>query len=182
MFLVPLVVGFIGLLLISAHPRSYHFDYLDAPHTEDDPLRHAAIGCLVAILQDFSNGRVAEPHVYSSDLLYMMEAEFHAMQVYRDRGFQFHFAFHHEETYDMHIRHVLSKTEFVVEIDGLFDYYFERDGQLHGTPQVEQQVDPLIRVPGYIRLRLRYDHKTKETQLLGWSENIRGLQVGLATQ
>lgn len=181
LFLLPVIAAFVGLLIISAHPRSYRFQLYDTLESEYDWLRHIAIGCVHMVLQDLSQGSVGMPDRYDHLLQEQMRQEFAALAVYRDRGFSFHIVFHHDETYQMHVVHQLSDTEAVVEIDGLFDYYFERSGQYFGTPDPVHPVDPLFRVPGVVRLRMLFSEDGRQWQLTGWSENVRGMQLGMAT-
>ncbi len=182
LFLTPVVVAFIGALVVSMHPRSYRFNPIEPMQNEDDPIRHTATGFAQAVLQDFSRGVIAVPQMYSPQLAGEMEEELMMVRQYAQQKFRLQFAFHHTEQYEAHVLHVLNRNEFVVEIDGLFDYFFEKDGQLYNSPHQNVGAEPLIRVPALVRLRIVRDPETTHWQLSGFSENITGRQIGMATR
>lgn len=189
---LPFLVALIGLIIVYSGRHSFHI----APHrysaalatppserlVEDDPLIHLAVGMLVALLQDFTEGRIMNLGVYAPQLRSMLEQELSYFRVYFDRGFAFHFNFYHQEPYEAFVRQQLSATDLVVEVAGVFDYYFERDGQQHPTPHGYDHNPPLIRVPARMHLRLQQSTQNAQWQLAGFSDSIRGLKLGLATE
>ncbi len=184
LFLVPVAVLFIILFLFVAHPQSYHFSqyfFSDAEHEPDAPLLHHAIGFLEFFLQDFSSGVLADPSFYGTPLRTTMVQELEQLRVWRDRGYRIHFAFHHDEPYRAHVVHAEHRHDVVVEIDGLFDFYFERDGLRTSSPHQFDQRAPLERQPARIRVRMIEEATTHRWQLVGLSESIRGSEYGLAT-
>lgn len=185
LFLLPVLAAFIGVFSIAHHSKAFQYSpetvgtYRD--EKDIDPILHYAVGCLVAFLQDFSSGSITVPNMYSPEMRRMFQVELDQLQIYFDRGFRFHFEFYHNETYTAHIVHDISDSEKVVEVDGIFNYYFERNGDQHPTPHGYDTSPPLVQVPALVRLRIAQSPESGHWQLIGISENIRGLELGLAT-
>lgn len=190
---LPFLMGFIGAIAIYSGRHSFIFSSLppyeyasqDPPSersAQDDPIIHLSIGMLVSLLQDFSQAMVQNRDIYAPQLLSMLEQELTYFRVYFDRGYSFHFNFHHEESYEAFVTYRLSQADIVIEVAGVFDYYFERGGQQHPTPHGNDINPPLLRVPAVMHLRLQHNAQTTKWQLVGFSDSIRGLKMGLATE
>ena len=183
LFLFPVIVAYIIILVVAFHPTAYNFQ----PHPEDeekkiDPIHHAAIGLMIALLQDLSNGHVEDSRFYRPELQQMLAYEQQQYRIYFDRGYHFVFQFHNDDHYETHLFSKLSDDEVIIELEGLFDYYFERNGERHRTPHGYDTTEPLLRCPARVRCRLQRLNQTAPWQLAGFSENIREGQLGLATQ
>lgn len=190
---LPFLMGLIGAIAIYSGRHSFVFSQLPQHHhepeeisversTQDDPIIHLSIGMLVSLLQDFSQAMVQNRDIYAPQLLAMLEQELSYFRVYFDRGYSFHFNFHHQESYEAFVTHRLGNTDMVIEVAGVFDYYFERAGEQHPTPHGNDTNPPLVRVPAVMRLRLQHNPQTTKWQLAGFSDSIRGLKMGLATE
>ncbi len=186
LFLFPVVVSFIGVLVLSTHPHAFRIrrrELSSEPVShEDDELHHYAIGYVIGVLQDFSQGRMTKPSLYGPELQRGLRQELQQLQIYFDRGFSFHFDFHHSEKYQAYTRHIINENDHVVEVDGIFSFYFERAGVKRSTPHLYDTSQPLIRVPGLARLRIQKNEQHQALVLVGFSENIRGIELGLPTQ
>jgi hypothetical protein len=187
---LPFMMAMVGFLVVYSGRHSFHIaprshsNVRQAPPShrsqESDPLIHLAVGILVSLLQDFSEARIINYDVYASQFRGAFEQELSFFRVYFDRGYSFHFDFYHQEPYEAFIRQKLSDSDVVVEIAGFFDYYFEREGEKHPTPHEYDQNPPLMRVPARMHLRLQ-KNETAQWQLVGFSDSIRGLKLGLST-
>lgn len=186
LFLVPILVAFIGVLIISTHPQAFRVGEVQLastpPRKQEDEIIHHGIGFLIAILQDFSRGEIIKPDIYGTELKRALEAELNQLQVYFDRGFSFHFDFYHSEKYQAYIKYVVNEDDIVIEVDGLFNFYFDRNGEKHPTPHAYDKTEPMVCVPAIIRMRVSKETQDNTLKLIGFSENIRGLQLGQATQ
>ncbi len=183
LFLFPAIVAYVIIFVIAFHPTAYQFNPSPQPRTTaTDPIVHEAIGLMIALLQDLSRGQITERRFYHQLLSQMLDRELQQYRIYFDRGYAFVFRFHNDEHYEAHIIQKVSEDDIVVEIDGLFDYYFERNGERHRTPHDYDTSEPLIRVPARIRCRVTRAGHNGLWQLAGFGENIRGSSLGLATQ
>lgn len=186
---LPFLMAMIGFVVVFSGRHSFHIAPRHHPINpappshrpeENDPLIHLAVGMLVALLQDFSLGRILNPDIYGLQLRQMLEQELSYFRVYFDRGYSFYFTFYHNEPYNAHVRQELAQQDRIIEVSGVFDYYFERDGEKHPTPHGYDENPPLIRVPARMLLRIQQHQQTAQWQLVGFSDSIRGLQLGLA--
>lgn len=183
LFLFPAIVAYVIILVVAFHPPAYHFVPLatDQPAAMD-PTIHQAVGLMIALLQDLSRGQIVEERFYKLELLQMLHYEMQQYQIYFDRGYRFIFQFDNDSHYEAHLVQEVGDDDVIIEIDGLFDYYFERNGEQHRTPHGYDTSEPLLRCPARVRCRLQRLNRTAPWQLAGFSENIRGGQLGLATQ
>lgn len=195
LLLFPFIVAPVGFLLVYSTRHAFHF----SPHTdkiaqeepptsaqsvtkEDDSFIHLGIGYMVAVLQDFSLGRILNRELYSGEIMQQIERELEFLRVYMDRGFLFHFSFHHEKQHTSFVRYRINENDIVIEVQGFFDYYFEHQGVRRSTPYDHDLQPPLIDVQGYVRVRLQQDKRLQRFMLVGFFESIRGSQMGLATE
>lgn len=179
LFLFPFIVGIAGLFLIASHRGAFGYRPLMDDGEQVDPIYHAAIGLMIAILQDFSRGMVAEGSLYQTDMRKMLEAELREYRVFFDRGYRLHFVFHHEQTYHLNIIHIITSNDIVVEVDGLFDYYFERNGERRLVPHLGDARPPFVNTPALVRLRLHRESEQMPWKLAGFEENLRNQHIGL---
>ncbi|MFH1426747.1 MAG: hypothetical protein ABIG66_04960 [Candidatus Kerfeldbacteria bacterium] len=182
LFIFPVIVAIVGLFIVAVHPKAYRYSPMSPSEEEDDPILHNSVGLLIGVLQDLSRGMIAENSMYEPTLRKALEAEMMQYQVFIDRGYAFVFAFHHNEAYHAQIVHIISSNEIVVQIDGLFDYYFERSGDKRLSPHLYHREDPFIRVPGMVRVRMVRASEQSPWKVCGFSENLRGLSLGLAVR
>lgn len=195
LLLFPFIVTPIGAVLVYSSRHAFLFsprksysveEYQSGDRSlmnkEDDALIHVATGCMVALLQDFSMGRILNREIYAPAFVQEFEQELHFLQVYLDRGFRFHFAFHHEQTHHAFIRYRVNDYDVVIELQGLFDYYFEHNGNMHPTPHDYDVNPPLLNTTAFMRIRLEFHPSLQRWIVVGFSESIRGLRMGLATE
>lgn len=183
LFLLPAIAAFISIIVIAFHPSAYHYNtYFAVSTKKEDPVIHRAIGLMIALLEDLSKGYIAEPTFYSGQLIQMLQYEIQQYQIYIDRGYHFIFRFYNTEGYEAHTIRKISENDIVVEIDGFFDYFFQRGEERHRTPHEYDRSLPLLREPGQVRCRLIRESKDESWKLAGFSENIRGGELGYATK
>ncbi len=145
------------------------------------PWLHAALGLLQAVLFDLSAGFIANPSLYRSDFQASFTQALQQLSLHHSRGYVLHYQLLTHEPYQVNTVQSLSAQEYVVEIRGLADYFFERDGQQHPTPHLYDTQPPLLRVPVTFRLRIARSPNTAVWQMIGWWESVTGTSIGLAT-
>lgn len=183
-FLFPLAVLFIGLILLVLHQKEYIYaaDLLSDDSVEEisTPYMHQSIGFLVALLQDYSQGSLTVPDMYSPHFRGEFNDQLSEYVPFRAQGYTIHFEFYHNETHNVHTVQLLTESEVIVEIDGIFNYYMAREKKMYAVPDVQTH-EAIVRQPARVRLRIARDELTGRLQLVGFWENITGLNLGLAT-
>jgi hypothetical protein len=185
LFILPIGVAFLGTVSIILHENTYSLDeqFIAAEEMEaqEDYFAHNAVGLLIAIVQDFSHTTITEPSIYTPALLAQMKQELQRYQLFLERGYRLHFHFHHEEAHALHVLYALGGYEFVVEVDGIFDFYFEYGGYRYRSMLPQDTRQPLMRAPARFRIRMKKDEESDRWRVLGFSDNITGQEFGLAT-
>lgn len=182
-FLAPVVLLIVGTFMVMTHRRDYILDrrYLTDPYRDhkDNPYIQHAVGTLIALVQDISHGTIAEPEMYSDSVRIALKSYLEELLPYIQQGYHIHFDFFHNETYTAHLIRHFSESEYIVEVDGIFNYYCERSQTVYSVPGAS---DALFRTPGRFRLRMVKDNQSGDFILVGFSDTISGVSAGLATE
>lgn len=182
LFFIPVVAGFVGVLVIAAHPKTYHFSPIGDFDEEQtlDPLAHVAVGGLEAITNDLTNGVIANPNMYTPELYAFIDQELRAFALYRQRGYQLTYQFYHSLQYAVNIVEMINKHDVVIEIQGVFDYFVEREGVRRLTPHDYDQRSAIMQQQSVVRVRLQ-SPTGAQWKVAGYSDSALEFQLGAPT-
>lgn len=189
LFGFPFVVAIVIVVLMLVDRGSYRYsaEYLERSDQPAgiDMMEHAAVGLVLVLLQDISRGQILQQSLYAPELAFALQQELRQLAPYLQRGYRFHFDFRAGDGYKAYPVRTVHAHEILMEVEGRFDYYVERNGEMHLTPHEFDRAEPLMRVPGVVRLRMRKNGVSDGSEswtLLGFSENIRGLALGASVE
>lgn len=182
LFFIPILAAFVGVLVIAAHPKTYHYSPITEFEGHDgiDPIVHSAVGAVEAITNDLSSGFITNPNVYIPQMYALVDQELRAFEPYRQRGYNLTYQFHHNLQYGVHIVEVISRTDVIVEINGIFDYFVERAGVRRLTPHDYDRREPYMQEQAIVRVRLQAPDGNV-WHVAGFSDSLLELQIGYPT-
>ena len=182
LFFIPVLAAFVGVLVIAAHPKTYHFSPITEFEGHDgiDPLVHSAVGAVEAITNDLSSGFIANPSLYIPQMFSLMDQELRAFAPYRERGYELNYQFYHNLEYGVHVVEMIERNDVIVEISGIFDYFVERAGVRRLTPHDYDRREPYVQQPAIVRVRLQAP-SGNIWHVAGFSDSLLELQIGYPT-
>lgn len=182
LFFIPVLAAFIGVLIIAAHPKTYHYSPVHEFEGRDpiNPLIHAAVGALQAVTTDLSSGNIQAPQMYTRDMYNQLYVELQSFAPYVERGYRLQYYFYHNDRYEADVYEMIAKNDVVVEILGIFDYFVEREGVRRVTPHEYDTREPFVREPARVRVRLQSTDGL-QWRIAGFSDSAREFSVGLPT-
>lgn len=196
-FFLPFIILYSQIIVLAHHTKPFQYyqgdQETDVPVSQDGLIHHVT-GLFIALLQDFSQGSIVEPVLYTDDMLSALNRELQRYQVFRDQGWKVHIDFFHNEPHHMHVIYQISDTELVIEVDGIFHFYFEKNGQAYRTPYLYDSAPPFLHSPATMRLRIIQMPGQKQESapalgqdfsqwiISGFSEGIQGLELGQMTR
>lgn len=182
LFFIPVLAAFVGVMVIAAHPKTYHFSPISEFEGREgiDPLVHAAIGAIEAVTNDLTNGYIANADMYVPQMFALLDQEVRAFAPYRERGYTLTYQFHHSLQYAVNVYEVVKRNDVIVEINGFFDYFVERAGIRRITPHEYDRREPYVQQPDVVRVRLQAPDGS-HWKVAGFSDSLLEFQLGYPT-
>lgn len=180
MFALPFILAGIYMLVIGLHPVGFlrphaKFHVLDIEQFFTNPIHIAAAQMIEQVMTDYMNRAVTRPERYGEEAARDFRRHFHMTEVYRDRGFQFHWRLGSVDPSAMRILASRENEGAIVEYVGPSQAWVEREGVKYMT--AAEVLEPGI-TTGTIVIRLQFVQSANgQKRLLAWEDTMIGLRL-----